>query len=99
MSWSRLPICFSGWGGFLEQAIQNADFQHNRLSPEEKYELVLASKPELLQQFYTKGRSFADHLYDFTRVYDWASSDRGKKYRAPDRYDLAYCRDAFDRHS
>ncbi|MFT3827216.1 MAG: Crp/Fnr family transcriptional regulator [Chitinophagaceae bacterium] len=38
-------------GGILEQAIQNQDFQHNRLTPEEKYELLLATKPLLLQHF------------------------------------------------
>jgi CRP-like cAMP-binding protein len=38
-------------GRILEQAIQNQDFQHNRLSPEQKYEQLLALKPELLQYF------------------------------------------------
>ena len=38
-------------GGILQQAIQNQDFQHNRLSPEQKYEQLLAMKPELLQHF------------------------------------------------
>lgn len=38
-------------GRILEQAIQNQDFQHNRLTPEKKYELLLATKPALLQHF------------------------------------------------
>jgi CRP-like cAMP-binding protein len=38
-------------GRIFEQAIQNQDYQHNRLSPEQKYELVLATRPELLQHF------------------------------------------------
>jgi CRP-like cAMP-binding protein len=47
----KLSDMFFRMGRILEQAIQNNDFQHNRLSPEEKYELLLAGKPELLQQF------------------------------------------------
>jgi hypothetical protein len=47
----KVSDMFFRMGRILEQAIQNTDFQHNRLSPEEKYELLLASKPELLQQF------------------------------------------------
>ena len=38
-------------GRIFEQAIQNQDFQHNRLSPEQKYEQLLLTKPELLQHF------------------------------------------------
>ncbi|MGB8195071.1 MAG: Crp/Fnr family transcriptional regulator [Chitinophagaceae bacterium] len=38
-------------GRIFEQAIQNQDFQHNRLTPEQKYERLLAIKPELLQHF------------------------------------------------
>ena len=38
-------------GKILEQAVQNQDFQHNRISPEEKYELLMARKPEILQKF------------------------------------------------
>ncbi|HTD92915.1 MAG TPA: Crp/Fnr family transcriptional regulator [Chitinophagaceae bacterium] len=41
-------------GKIFEQAIQNQDYQHNRLSPEEKYELLLSSKPALLQTFSLK---------------------------------------------
>ena len=47
----KLSDMFFRMGRILEQAIQNTDFQHNRLSPEEKYELLLASKPALLQHF------------------------------------------------
>ncbi len=47
----RLSDCFFRLGKILEQAIQNQDFQHNRLSPEQKYERLLATKPELLQYF------------------------------------------------
>ena len=47
----RLSDGFFRLGRILEQAIQNQDFQHNRLSPEQKYERLLLTKPELLQQF------------------------------------------------
>jgi CRP-like cAMP-binding protein len=43
--------CFFQLGKILEQAIQNQDYQHNRLSPEEKYELLMKSRPAVLQQF------------------------------------------------
>lgn len=38
-------------GKIFEQAVQNQDYQHNRLSPEEKYNLLLSSKPQLMQKF------------------------------------------------
>lgn len=38
-------------GRIMEQAIQNQEFQHNRITPEEKYELLMNSKPEILQKF------------------------------------------------
>lgn len=38
-------------GKIFGQAIQNQDYQHNRLSPEEKYALLLENKPQLLQKF------------------------------------------------
>ena len=38
-------------GRIMEQAIQNQQFQHNRITPEEKYELLMNSKPEILQKF------------------------------------------------
>jgi CRP-like cAMP-binding protein len=47
----KLSDGFFRLGRILEQAIQNQDFQHNRLSPEQKYERLLLTKPELLQHF------------------------------------------------
>lgn len=47
----RTSNSFFQLGRILEQAIQNQDYQHNRLSPEQKYEHLLTHKPELLQQF------------------------------------------------
>ena len=38
-------------GHIFEQATRNQDFQHNRLTPEQKYERLLQTKPELLQHF------------------------------------------------
>jgi CRP-like cAMP-binding protein len=38
-------------GRIFEQAIQNQDYQNNRISPEEKYALLLASKPQIVQKF------------------------------------------------
>jgi CRP-like cAMP-binding protein len=35
----------------FEQVIQTQEYQNNRLSPEEKYNLLLATKPALLQKF------------------------------------------------
>ena len=47
----RISDGFFRLGRLLEQAIQNQDFQHNRLTPEQKYERLLSWKPELLQCF------------------------------------------------
>jgi CRP-like cAMP-binding protein len=47
----KISDSFFRLGRILEQAIQNQDYQHNRLSPEQKYEHLLIHKPELLQQF------------------------------------------------
>jgi len=47
----KISEMFFRMARILELAIQNTDFQHNRLSPEQKYELLLASKPALLQHF------------------------------------------------
>lgn len=41
-------------GRIFEMAIQNQDFQHNRLSPEQKYERLLHTKPLVLQNFSLK---------------------------------------------
>ena len=47
----RWPDNFFRLGKLMEQAVQNQDFQNNRLAPEEKYELLLASKPMVFQKF------------------------------------------------
>jgi CRP-like cAMP-binding protein len=47
----KLSDRFFRMGQILEHATQNLDFQSNRLSPEQKYERLLHTKPELLQQF------------------------------------------------
>jgi len=38
-------------GKIFEQAIQLNEYQQNRLSPEEKYELLLRNKPRIIQLF------------------------------------------------
>ena len=38
-------------GTIFQQAIQNQDYQNNRLTPEEKYRLLLATKPRIIQKF------------------------------------------------
>lgn len=38
-------------GRIFEHVTQNQEFQHNRLTPEQKYERLLVSKPGLLQHF------------------------------------------------
>jgi CRP-like cAMP-binding protein len=38
-------------GTIFQQAIQNQDYQNNRLSPEEKYKLLLARKPGIIQKY------------------------------------------------
>lgn len=45
---------FFRMGRIFQQALQNQDYQHNRLSPEEKYALLLSSKPQIIQQFSLK---------------------------------------------
>jgi CRP-like cAMP-binding protein len=47
----KVSDVFFRLGRIFEQAIQNQDFQHNRLSPEQKYERLLNTKPDLLQYF------------------------------------------------
>jgi len=47
----KISDIFFRLGRILELAIQNQDFQHNRLSPEQKYERLLSTRPELLQHF------------------------------------------------
>lgn len=47
----KLSDSFFRLGQIMEQAIRNQDFQHNRLSPEQKYERLLQTNPALLQHF------------------------------------------------
>jgi CRP-like cAMP-binding protein len=47
----KVADIFFRLGKIFETAVQNQDYQHNRLSPEEKYSLLLSSKPELMQKF------------------------------------------------
>ncbi|MGZ8517226.1 MAG: Crp/Fnr family transcriptional regulator [Chitinophagaceae bacterium] len=47
----KISDSFFQAGRIMQQAIQNQDFQHNRITPEEKYELLMTSKPEILQKF------------------------------------------------
>ena len=48
---AKVSDIFFRLGRIFEQAIQNQDYQQNRLTPEQKYELLLATKPEVLQCF------------------------------------------------
>lgn len=48
---ARRSESFFQLGRILEQAISNQDYQHNRLTPEQKYDRLLAHKPALLQHF------------------------------------------------
>lgn len=50
----KISDSFFRIGQIFEQAIQNQDYQHNRMTPEEKYSLLVASKPEILQRFSLK---------------------------------------------
>jgi CRP-like cAMP-binding protein len=47
----KLSDQFFQLGRIFEQAIKNQDFQHNRLTPEEKYQLLLLTRPETIQVF------------------------------------------------
>ena len=42
---------FFRMGTIFQQAIQNQDYQNNRLTPEEKYKLLLARKPGIIRKF------------------------------------------------
>ncbi|MHA4843832.1 Crp/Fnr family transcriptional regulator [Flavitalea antarctica] len=48
---ARISDAFFRIGRILEQAIQNQDYQHNRLTPEQKYDRLLATNPGLLHHF------------------------------------------------
>jgi CRP-like cAMP-binding protein len=47
----KLSDMFFRIGRIFEQAIQNQDYQHTRISPEEKYALLLKTKPQVIQRF------------------------------------------------
>lgn len=47
----KVSDIFFRLGKIFESAVQNQDYQHNRLSPEEKYSLLLSTKPQLMQKF------------------------------------------------
>lgn len=48
---ARESESFFQLGRILEQAIINQDYQHNRMTPEQKYDRLLTHKPALLQHF------------------------------------------------
>ena len=47
----KISDIFFRLGRILETAVSNQDFQHNRLTPEQKYERLLSTRPELLHYF------------------------------------------------
>lgn len=47
----KISDTFFRLGHIMEIVIQNQDYQNNRLTPEQKYELLLASKPQMVQYF------------------------------------------------
>ena len=47
----KISDSFFRMGRIFEQALQNQDYQHNRMTPEEKYALLIASKPQIIQKF------------------------------------------------
>ena len=47
----KISDSFFRMGRIFEQALQNQDYQHNRMTPEEKYALLIASKPQIIQIF------------------------------------------------
>lgn len=47
----KISNSFFQLGRIMELTIRNHDYQGTRLTPEQKYELLLASKPELVQYF------------------------------------------------
>jgi CRP-like cAMP-binding protein len=50
----RTSEAFFRIGKIFEHGTRNHDYQNNRLTPEARYELLLASRPELLQRFSLK---------------------------------------------
>jgi len=47
----KLSDAFFRIGRIFEQVIQNNDFKSNLISPEEKYALLLATRPKIIQRF------------------------------------------------
>lgn len=47
----KISDAFFRVGIIFQQAIQNQDYQSNRMSPEEKYALLLSKKPTIIQKF------------------------------------------------
>lgn len=50
----RISGAFFKLGSILEVAVQNQPYQNNRMSPEEKYALLLKEKPGLINSFPAK---------------------------------------------
>jgi len=48
---ARQSESFFRIGRIFEITVQNQDYQNTRLSPEEKYERLLATRPRIIQQF------------------------------------------------
>ena len=48
---TKLSDSFFKMGTVFELAIHNQDYQNNRTSPEEKYAMLLANKPQVIQKF------------------------------------------------
>ena len=51
---ARTSESFFRLGRILELSVQNQDFQQTRLTPEQKYERLITTRPELLQHFSLK---------------------------------------------
>ncbi len=49
----KISDSFFRLAAILELAIQNNEYQHNRLSPEEKYQLLLKNKPSFSRHFHS----------------------------------------------
>ena len=47
----KISDAFFRIGRIFEQVMQNTDFKSSRISPEEKYQLLLATKPKVIQRF------------------------------------------------
>lgn len=47
----KISDAFFRVGQIFQQAIQNQDYQNTRYTPEEKYQLLLTNKPQIIQRF------------------------------------------------